>query len=198
MAVLTFGPNAEATLTAQCGTTTGAYEMLSCGFDEDGKHGYPTLSWTENVTGSGSLGMEIHVQYTGATDLPDSYLLIALDKTVVNQTGIAWTGIDLQVSNSSPLLAWDMTHQPIDTQGYFSLGAYTAQGLWWDGWLPDGGTAELWAAAALPTVWDAQDNYWEGHFYLEQIPKSVAEPGTLGLLGAGLLGLGFLRRRQAA
>ncbi len=30
------------------------------------------------------------------------------------------------------------------------------------------------------------------------LARSVPEPSTLGLLGAGLFGLGFLRRRQAA
>jgi hypothetical protein len=35
-------------------------------------------------------------------------------------------------------------------------------------------------------------------FFVTGVANSVPEPSTLGLLGAGLLGLGFMRRRRAA
>ncbi|MFB3105426.1 MAG: hypothetical protein ACE1ZA_10915, partial [Pseudomonadales bacterium] len=43
LTLLTFGPSAEATLTAWCGDTNGGYQLGNCDFDPNGKHGYSTL-----------------------------------------------------------------------------------------------------------------------------------------------------------
>jgi len=195
LALLTFGPNAEATLTAWCGETTGAYTLDNCDFDLNGKHNMPTILVTEYATGSGPYNIEFYVQYTGGD--PNGQVAIAVDKTVVNNTGVAWNGFDMEISNTAAV-AWDMTYEPIDTQGYFSLTSYTDQGMWWNGMLPNGLQTELWFAMMVPVEWNAQENYWEGHVDLVQVEKPIPEPSTMLLLASGLAGLGFFRRRRKA
>ena len=192
LALLTFGPNAEATLTAWCGETTGYYTLATCDVTPNGKHHMPTMFLTEYATGSGPYNMEVYVQYTGGD--PNGGVAIALDKRVFNHTGIDWTGFDLEVTNNLAV-AWDMTYQPIDTQEHFSLTSYTDQGMWWDGWLPNEWVTGFWFAVVVPVEWNNEEEYWEGHFDLGQVPKFVPEPTTILLLGLGLAGLGFARRR---
>ncbi len=193
LVLLTFGPNAEATLTAWCGETTGAYTLDTCNFNSDGKHNMPTLEFTEYATGSGPYNIELYVQYTGVEVV--NRVILAFDKTIDNQTGADWNGFDMVISNLSSDLVWDMTFPPMDTTNHFTLYSNTSQGLWFDGSLLYGEVATFWAAVMVPL-----DATGLGHFNLKQIPK-VPEPSTLLLLGSGLLGLFAyrdLRRKPVA
>lgn len=144
------------------------------------------------------INMFMTLDNTGATQ---SY---TFNETITNDTGVAWDGFLHDLRPPEGLAQFSGTSVPVSDvfpDADFSTSEESTalvNLLWMGGSLASGGTANFSFQVNFADTAESTDSSGQYRINLQEFPlvSTVPEPGTFGLLGAGLACLALARRRR--
>lgn len=168
--------------------------------DPDAHFSLPTIAIDEVATDTGPFDLEVTVDFSSTC----CDAVIAIDKNVLNDSGVDWTdfhwqlgyglGANFEPSTSSDGLDFATDPEPLDESGAFSDVEVETDDLWLFGALPEGETTTIWASLRVPRELADANNMVT--FTIRQHASFVPEPTSclLVLWAIFVCGLGCRSR----